>query len=687
MGHVDHGKTSLLDYIRSTKVASGEAGGITQHIGAYHVETENGMITFLDTPGHAAFTSMRARGAQATDIVVLVVAADDGVMPQTIEAIQHAKAAGVPVVVAVNKIDKPEADPDRVKNELSQYGILPEEWGGESQFVHVSAKAGTGIDELLDAILLQAEVLELKAVRKGMASGAVIESFLDKGRGPVATVLVREGTLHKGDIVLCADFFLIRFGSILDTGSFSVFIGVPETKGQKMIRIDRSIDFCVQMPLPMLNIVQGKQHIVSRILRAFRQRQNAEAQFIAPPQRIDEAVLVFSADSDYNRDTILTGFVDGGYERTDLVDRRGSFSVRGDIIDVYPVNEDQPVRLEFFGDTLEHIRYFDINTQKSQDDMKFIRILPFAAVRDAGEEEATLLDYGENAYIIWDEGNRVKEELKKARTDGEHDKEQLAAWRNLISSKGQEGTLFISLLAQSVSDVTLTAVFGFTAKLVAAFRKEFTLLKDEILNWIHTGCRVVFIFADRRRSTAFQNWLRQNELAARTLDTGAYEPGLYISEGEIQHGFELPYAKTVVLAERDVYGTQKKRLRRRREKGQEINAFTDLKNGDYVVHETHGIGRYMGIATIETDGIHKDYLEVHYAGSDTLYVPTDQLELLQRYIGNDGEVPRLHRMGGADWKKTRLKAQKSIDDLAEKLIALYAARELFSPLPGRCRAP
>ncbi|CAX61533.1 MULTISPECIES: translation initiation factor IF-2 [Erwinia] len=203
MGHVDHGKTSLLDYIRSTKIASGEAGGITQHIGAYHVETDTGMITFLDTPGHAAFTAMRARGAQATDIVILVVAADDGVMPQTIEAIQHAKAAKVPVVVAVNKVDKPDADPDRVKNELTQYGIIPEEWGGENMFVNVSAKAGTGIDDLLNAILLQAEVLELSAVRQGMASGVVIESFLDKGRGPVATVLVREGTLNKGDIVLC----------------------------------------------------------------------------------------------------------------------------------------------------------------------------------------------------------------------------------------------------------------------------------------------------------------------------------------------------------------------------------------------------------------------------------------------------------------------------------------------------
>ena len=204
MGHVDHGKTSLLDYIRKAKVAAGEAGGITQHIGAYHVEMDDGkMITFLDTPGHAAFTSMRARGAKATDIVVLVVAADDGVMPQTIEAIQHAKAAGAPLVVAVNKIDKPEANPDRVEQELLQHEVISEKFGGDVQFVPVSAKKGTGIDDLLDAILLQSEVLELTAVKDGMASGVVIESYLDKGRGPVATILVQSGTLNKGDIVLC----------------------------------------------------------------------------------------------------------------------------------------------------------------------------------------------------------------------------------------------------------------------------------------------------------------------------------------------------------------------------------------------------------------------------------------------------------------------------------------------------
>jgi translation initiation factor IF-2 len=221
MGHVDHGKTSLLDFIRRAKVASGEAGGITQHIGAYHVETPRGMISFLDTPGHEAFTAMRARGAQATDIVILVVAADDGVMPQTKEAIKHAKAAGVPIVVAINKIDKPDANTDRVKSELVAEEVIPEEFGGDAPFVSVSAKTGQGVDDLLEQVLLQAEVLELKAPIDAMAKGLVIEASLDKGRGPVATILVQSGTLKTGDVVLAGQTYG-RVRAMLDENGKSI---------------------------------------------------------------------------------------------------------------------------------------------------------------------------------------------------------------------------------------------------------------------------------------------------------------------------------------------------------------------------------------------------------------------------------------------------------------------------------
>ena len=207
MGHVDHGKTSLLDYIRRSKVADGEAGGITQHIGAYRVEIDAGPITFLDTPGHAAFTAMRARGAKATDLVVLVVAADDGVMPQTVEAVQHSKAAEVPIIVAVNKMDRPDANPERVMQDLSHQEVIPEQWGGDTIFVNVSAHTGEGVDNLLESILLQSELLELEAAREGPATGVVVESRLDRGRGPVATVLVQSGSLKKGDMLLAGQVY------------------------------------------------------------------------------------------------------------------------------------------------------------------------------------------------------------------------------------------------------------------------------------------------------------------------------------------------------------------------------------------------------------------------------------------------------------------------------------------------
>lgn len=226
MGHVDHGKTSLLDYIRTTRVASGEAGGITQHIGAYHVNTQKGMVTFLDTPGHEAFTAMRARGAKATDIVVLVVASDDGVMPQTIEAVHHAKAGNTPLIIAVNKIDKTEANPERVKQELSQHEVVPEDWGGDTMFVHVSAKTGEGIDALLDSILLQAEILDLKAPVKTAARGVVIESRLDKGRGPVASILVQGGTLNRGDVLLAGAVFG-RVRAMVDENGLAVSSAGP----------------------------------------------------------------------------------------------------------------------------------------------------------------------------------------------------------------------------------------------------------------------------------------------------------------------------------------------------------------------------------------------------------------------------------------------------------------------------
>ena len=355
MGHVDHGKTSLLDYIRKTKVASGEAGGITQHIGAYHVETPKGVVTFLDTPGHEAFTAMRARGAKATDIVILVVAADDGVMPQTIEAIHHARTAGVPIVVAVNKIDKPEAQLDRVKQELVAQQVVPEEWGGEDVFVNVSAKTGQGIDDLFDAVLLQAEVRELKAVRTGMASGLVIEARLDKGRGPVVSVLVQRGTLRKGDVIL-AGSESGRVRAMLDENGHSIkeagpsipvevqgLSGVPNA-GDEVVVVEserKAREIALYRQGKFKDVKHARQH-AAKLTNVFQSLQEGEAKTLnlviktdvqGSVEALSDALEKLSTDE--VRVKVIHGMV-GGISESDVNLARASqaivigFNVRAD---------------------------------------------------------------------------------------------------------------------------------------------------------------------------------------------------------------------------------------------------------------------------------------------------------------------------------------------------------------------
>lgn len=400
------------------------------------------------------------------------------------------------------------------------------------------------------------------------------------------------------------------------------------------------------------------------------------AQYVMAPQRIDAAAIDVAIHQDYDRDELLQHLVDAGYERVDMVERRGHFSVRGDIVDIYAVNEPQPLRLEFFGDELDSLRTFDTDSQKSQDQREKARILPISlTVQD--DEKYTLLDYAGQGVIIWDEPNRIREGLKKVLKESDDYKGRLASWKNLVTAQRPGPQLILSLMAQSVPDMMIDTSASFAAKMMASFQKQFNLLEEEVDHWRDLGNTILFVINSRDRRASLQAWMKQHELPFRDYDDDQSKPGgVYVVEGEIHDGFELPYAKIVVVAERDVFGTQKRRLRHHAAKGQEINVFTDLKPGDYVVHEVHGIGRYIGIKTIEMDGVHKDYLEIHYAGKDILYVPTDQLSLLQRYIGNEGDTPKLQKMGGSDWQKTRAKAQKSITDLAEKLVALYAKREV-----------
>lgn len=381
MGHVDHGKTSLLDYIRESKVASGEAGGITQHIGAYHVETNNGVISFLDTPGHAAFTAMRARGAKCTDIVVLVVAADDGVMPQTIEAIQHAKAAEVPLVIAVNKMDKEAADPERVKNELVAQEVVPEEWGGDAQFIPVSAHTGEGIDKLLDALSLQAEMLELTAPIEGPAKGVVVESRLDKGRGNIASILVQEGTLRNGDYVLAG----MQFGRVRN---------MSDERGQLIETAGPSI------PVEILGL-DGTPNAGDDVIVVKDERKARE---VVDMRRQKEREIKFSRQQKANLDNIFASFESTEAKTLNVLvkaDVRGS--VEAIISALGDIGNDE-VKVNVISGGVGAIAEADINLAATTSAVIFgFNVRADATARAAAEKESLEIRYYSIIYNLLDD--------------------------------------------------------------------------------------------------------------------------------------------------------------------------------------------------------------------------------------------------------------------------------------------
>lgn len=381
MGHVDHGKTSLLDYIREAGVAGGEAGGITQHIGAYHVETKSGVISFLDTPGHAAFTAMRARGAECTDIVVLVVAADDGVMPQTIEAIQHAKAAGVPLVVAVNKIDKEAADPERVKNELVAQEVIPEDWGGDTQFIHVSAQTGEGIEKLLEALSLQAEVLELKAPANTPAKGVVIESRLEKGRGNIASILVQEGVLRNGDVILAG----LQFGRVRN---------MTDDRGQLVAEAGASI------PVEILGL-DGTPNAGDEVLVVGDERKARE---VAEMRRIKtrESKMVLSQRA--NLDNIFASFEDAEVKSLNIIvksDVRGSAEA---IVTALEEIGNEEVQVNIVSSGVGAIVDADVNLAAATGSVVFgFNVRAEATARKKAENESIELRYYSIIYNLLDD--------------------------------------------------------------------------------------------------------------------------------------------------------------------------------------------------------------------------------------------------------------------------------------------
>ena len=409
------------------------------------------------------------------------------------------------------------------------------------------------------------------------------------------------------------------------------------------------------------------------------------SQYVVSPQYVISQSIHFEVSQSVERNELLEALVKIGYERVDQVEQRGHFSVRGDIFDIFPVNSDDPIRIEFFGDEIDTMRHFSVDTQRSIETIDTYTVTPFFLTND--EADSTLLSYAKEGLIIYDEPVRIQESLKKFLKEDASHRKQHCEWSELQRSVAAKIQVAFTFMQQRSIGLAGFYPIGIQGKTMTSFERQIPLLMDEIKQWQKLGNQVVLVINNLQRREGIEKALHGDGIAYKLCESWDFEPNtVHVMQGLLTDGFELPHSRLVVVVEGNIYGQQKRKLRNKPKKGQEINYFTDLSVGDYVVHSMHGIGKYVGLKTIETEGIHRDYIEIAYAGTDRLYLPASNLDQLQKYIGNEGDVPRIHKMGGSDWRKAVTKAQKSIDDLADKLVELYAKREItegFAFLPDQ----
>lgn len=408
-------------------------------------------------------------------------------------------------------------------------------------------------------------------------------------------------------------------------------------------------------------------------------------QYVVSPQYVISQSVHLEVSQSIERDELLEKLVKIGYERVDQVEQRGHFSVRGDIFDIFPVNSDDPIRMEFFGDEIDTMRHFSVDTQRSIETVDTYTVTPFFLTSD--DADSTLLSYAKDGLIIYDEPVRIQEALKKFLKEDATHRKQHCEWSEL--QRFIEAKIEVAFTFMQQRSIGLAGFYpiGIQGKTMTSFERQIPLLMDEIKQWQKLGNQVVLVINNLQRREGLEKALHGDAIPYKLCESWDFEPNtVHVMQGLLTDGFELPHSRLVVVVEGNIYGQQKRKLRNKPKKGQEINYFTDLSIGDYVVHSMHGIGKYVGLKTIETEGIHRDYIEIAYAGTDRLYLPASNLDQLQKYIGNEGDVPRIHKMGGSDWHKAVTKAQKSIDDLADKLVELYAKREItegFAFLPDQ----